>query len=451
MDARVIVIGGGLSGLTTAYALNRAGVDVQVLESGERPGGCIKTSRKQGFLVEHGPNSMLVNRQQVLDLLQELDLNDQLQEANDAANKRYIVKNGQMHPLPSSPLSFIRTPLFSAGDKLGLFREPFIKRGPRDESVADFVRRRLGKGFYEYAINPFVSGVYAGDPEQLLARAAVKKVWALEERHGSLIRGAIALMTGRDRPPGRIKGKMISFKDGMQVLPSTLAEKLGDRVQTGVAVQKLVREDDGSWTVLADGQRFSARHLVLATPANVTADLLEPFNGDAAQALRSIPYAPVTVAHFGFDRKALKHALDGFGCLIPRKEGITTLGTLFSSTLFPGRLPEEDTALLTCFIGGSTFTQIRDWQENQVRETVLADLQKIIGIDAEPRFAHFVRWSRAIPQYTFGHDQRLDTVTATLNDLGNISARANWRDGISVPDCILNALTHGTELAQAEP
>ena len=445
MYARIIVLGGGLSGLTTAYELAKHDPDVLVLEAGQVAGGCIKTDRKQGYLVEHGPNSMLVNRQQVLNFIQELGLGDNLQEADAKANNRFIVKNRKLHALPTSALSFVGTSLFSMGDKFRLFKEPFIKRGPKDESVADFVRRRLGNGFYDYAINPFVSGVYAGDPDKLLARAAIKKVWVLEEKHGSLIGGALAMITGRDKPEGRIKGRLLSFKDGMRSLPLALAEKLGDKIRTGVRADR-IEQQDGGWAVLTEQGRFTCDHLVLATPADVTADLLAPFSTEAATALRAIPYAPVAVAHFGFKRRAITHSLNGFGCLIPRKEQISTLGMLFSSTLFPGRLPEDDLALLTCFIGGATCNEIRDWSDEQVSERVLADLRAVVGIEGDPCFANFVRWSRAIPQYTFGHFERIQVVAETLTGLGNISARANWKDGISVPDCILNAVTHARDL-----
>lgn len=445
MQVDVIVVGGGLSGLTTAYYLNKAGVRLKVLERETVVGGCIKTTQQDGYMLEHGPNSMMVNRQQVLNFLEELNLGDQIENANSDAAKRFIVKGGALHALPGSPWGFIRTPLFSAGDKLRLFREPFIGKGSADESIAQFVRRRLGNGFYEYAINPFVSGVYAGDPEQLLARAAVRKVWALEEKHGSLVGGAIAMMTGRDKPEGRIKGRLLSFRDGMGALPKTIASALGDKVQTGIAVDRLERTESG-WTVFAGDQQWQARHVVLGTPTRVTANLLRDLSPETTQPLEEIPYAPVAVVHLGVAKNQVKHPLDGFGALIPRKEGVTTLGTLFSSTLFGGR---ADDILLTCFIGGATLPEIRGWDDDKVREQVVQDLRPLIGLSGDPTFANVVRWQEAIPQYTHGHFERIDRVAAALEKLGQISVRANWRDGISLPDCILNSIQHAQDLSRS--
>ncbi len=425
MSERVVVIGAGISGLTAAYGLMRAGKDVTVLEASRRVGGCIHTVQVEGFLLELGPNSMLVNRQGVLDLIDELGLGPEVVLASKTANKRFIVKGGRLHALPSSPLAFLTTPLFSAGDKLRLFKEPFIGRGPEGETIAGFAKRRLGQGFYDYAINPFVSGVYAGDPDQLLARAAVRKVWELEHRHGSMVRGALAMMTGRDRPAGRIKGRMLSFREGMAALPNALAKALGARLRLERAVSRIERTGGGWRLQLADSS-LEADQLVLATPAAATADLL------------AIPYAPVAIVHLGFRRDQVAHPLDGFGGLIPRKEGLQTLGILFSSSLFPGR---TDEVLLTCFIGGATRPEVRDRSETDLRDQVLREATPLLGLRGEPCFSQVHLWQQAIPQYTLGHFERLAVVEAAVAKLGALRLRANWRDGVSVPDCILNGLS----------
>lgn len=439
MSGQVVVIGAGISGLTAAYALTRAGRDVTVLEASSRVGGCIHTQRAQGYMLELGPNSMLVNRQGVLDLIDELGLGPEVVAASTTANKRFIVKGGRLHALPASPLSFLTTPLFSAGDKLRLLREPFIGRGPERETIADFAKRRLGEGFYDYAINPFVSGVYAGDPDQLLARAAIRKVWELEHRHGSMVRGALAMITGRDRPAGRIKGRMLSFRDGMAALPNSLAKALGQRLRLDCPVTRIERFD-GGWRIHLNDSQLEASHLVLATPAAATASLLAPHAPAAAEALRAIPYAPVAIVHLGFRRDQLAHPLDGFGGLIPRKEGLQTLGILFSTSLFPGR--SED-VLLTCFIGGATRPEVRERSTDDLRDQVLREARPLLGLHGEPNFAQVHLWQQAIPQYTLGHFERLAAIDKDVTALGALTLRANWRDGISVPDCILNGLQVG--------
>ncbi len=429
----VVVVGAGISGLTVAYRLLKQGQAVTVFEAADRPGGAIWTTNDGGWLLDHGPNSLLVNRQGVLNLFEELGLADSMIEANPQAKRRYIVRGGRLHALPSSPLSFLRTPLFTARDKVRLFKEPFIGKGPQGESVAEFVRRRLGQGFYDYAINPFVSGVYAGDPEQLSASDATRKVYRLEEKHGSLIRGALAMVLGFDRPEGRIKGRLISFKEGMGALPAALARALGDRLHLNCPVDHLERRPEGGWRGQARGESFEAERVILATPADTTADLLALAPNSP---LSTLPYAPVSVVHLGFERRQVKHPLDGFGCLIPRKEGIQSLGILFSTTLFPGRAPGEDRVLLTAFIGGATFPQIREWSEEETLQKVLDDCHRLLGVEGTPQFSRVTAVSRAIPQYTLGHQDRLASIRERL---GGIEVRANWSDGISVPDCILAA------------
>lgn len=435
----VVVVGAGISGLTVAYRLQQRGHSVSVFEAASRPGGAIWTTNQEGWLLDHGPNSLLVNRQGVLNLFEDLGLADSMIEANPQAKRRYIVRGGKLHALPSSPLSFLRTPLFTLRDKLRLFKEPFIGRGPQGESVAEFVRRRLGQGFYDYAINPFVSGVYAGDPEQLSAADATRKVYRLEDKHGSLIRGALAMVLGFDRPEGRIKGRLISFKEGMGALPSALAQALGDRLHLNCPVDHLERRPEGGWRGQALGESFEADRVILATPADTTADLLALAPNHP---LRAIPYAPVSVVHLGLERRQLRHPLDGFGCLVPRKEGIQSLGILFSTTLFPGRAPGEDNVLLTAFIGGATFPQIREWTEEETLQRVIEDCRHLLGLEGTPQFSRVTAVPRAIPQYTLGHQERLASAKEALE---GIEVRANWSDGISVPDCILaaEAMAHG--------
>lgn len=440
-----LVVGGGISGLTTAHELKKRGRDVLLLEAGSLPGGNIQTRYKDGWLVEEGPNSLLVNRQQVLDLIREIGLDDEIAPGSEISNNRFILRDGHLMALPGSPLSFLRTSLFSFSDKVRLFKEPFISRAEHEETVAEFVIRRLGKGFYDYAINPFVSGVYAGDPHKLSARAATKKVYALEEKHGSLVRGALAMVLGRDRPEGRISGRMLSFKQGLARLPLKLADVLGDRVQLSSPVQTMRYDKEaGSWAVEAGQSSYQAKHVVLSTPSVVSANLLR--DEVTLDALKDIQYVPIAVCHFGFRKDQIDHALNGFGCLVPRKEGIRLLGTLFSSSMFPGRCPDDEHVLLTCFIGGATFTGIKDWSDEKVQEQVSSDLYSMLGIQSEPVFKNTVRYDRSIPQYTMGHLERMAGVQKEIAALPRLSTRANWHDGISVSDCILNSINHGRNL-----
>ena len=440
-----LVIGAGISGLTTAYELHKRGKDVVVLESTNEPGGNIQTRQIDGWLLEEGPNSLLVNRQQVLDLFMELGLKNEIVLGSSVSKNRFILRGGALRALPGSLISFMTTRLFSVKDKLRLFVEPFISKAKKDETVAEFVIRRLGQGFYDYAINPFISGVYAGDPDKLSARAATRKVYALEEKHGSLVKGAIAMVFGKDRPEGRIAGRMLSFNKGMAVLPHKLAEKLGDRLLLSTPVTSMfLDEKSKSWHVQTEDGEFEARNVVLSSPAEVAEQLLP--SEACFEELKSIQYVPIAVCHLGFKKDQVDHALNGFGCLVPRKEGVQLLGALFSSSMFPGRSPDDEHTLLTCFIGGATFPGITQWSDQEVQDQVFSDLKQMVGIKSDPVFSNVVRYDNSIPQYTMGHLERLTRIQEAVSQLPGLSTRANWHDGISISDCILNSIAHGRNL-----
>ena len=445
------IIGGGISGLATAWFLREAGHSVHVLEQADRVGGCIASSDEDGYLVEAGPNSTLENNTALGELVEGIKISRQLHEANNSAKRRYVLKHGKLQPLPASPISFITTPLFSPTAKLRLLAEPFIgrlkcpHRAICEESIADFVRRRLGNEFLDWAIDPFVSGVYAGDPEKLSVEAATRKIHALEMEYGSLIIGAIRrAMAGRRTGPAP-SGRLISFADGMQTLPDGIAAALGpDCVRTGIGVDKLVRDQQG-WQVHINGQpTLQARQVVLSLPADATAALLQPLAPHISAELQDIEYAPIASVALGFQRAQVSHPLDGFGFLVPRRERLEVLGSLFSSTLFPGRAP-RDHVTLTSFIGGARNPRIVEQHSDAIVTRVLKDIGPLLGIHGSPVYQKVQVWQRAIPQYNIGHNGRITRVRHALERLGNIHARANWLDGISVSDCV----AHARDFAQA--
>ncbi|MBF0183807.1 MAG: protoporphyrinogen oxidase [Magnetococcales bacterium] len=455
----VIVIGGGISGLSVAWFLHARNIPVRVLEARTQPGGAIATSFQQGYRVEHGPNSTLQKPGHPDDalgrLIGQLQLDDQVRVANPAAARRYILRDGQLKPLPASPPAFFLSPFFSWRAKLRLFMEPFLSPADQEESIAQFVRRRLGEEFLQYVIDPFISGVYAGDPEQLSVRAAVAKIYALERDHGSLIRGA--LQQGRlSKGAGMPKGRMISFAEGMGTLPAQIAQQLtANIVRTRFKVLSLVPNRQGSgWqvygvNVLPDGrvagktEKMLAKAVVLAVPAAAAAQLIAPFAKGAVAALRTIPYAPIASVALGYARGQVHHPLDGFGFLIPRREQVPLLGTLFSSTLFGDRAPEGQ-VLLTSFIGGATRPDLVQQQDATLIQQVEKDVASALGVSPPADFVYLTRYNAAIPQYTMGHLQRVEQVDNDLARFAGLYLRANWRDGISVADCVRN----GEELAE---
>jgi protoporphyrinogen/coproporphyrinogen III oxidase len=453
MSLDAIVVGAGVSGLCAAFALRQAGLQVQVVEAGSRPGGVIASVTRDGCLYETGPNSALDTTPLIGELVDALQLRGRWRAASDISNRRYVVRGGRLLALPMSPLAFFSTPLFSARAKLALLREPFVGRSDPDteESIATFVRRRLGAEFLDYAIDPFVAGVYAGDPEQISVPAAFPKLHALEQRFGSLIRGQIfgAKERQRARETAKNSARSFAFDGGMQVLTDALALAVGP-LALGVRATRLKREAHGGYTLHAQDAggalQFQARALLLATPADVTGTLLREHVPDAADALADIDCAPVASVASAYAAADIAHPLDGFGCLVPRREGRRALGVLFSSSMFDGRAP-AGTALLTTFIGGRRQPELAGLPEPELAALAHQEHVGLLGARAAPRWQAVTRWPRAIPQYNLGHLGRVARAEAATAALPGLFMAANWKGGVAVGDCIANGRRAGEALA----
>lgn len=433
-----IIVGAGISGLTLAWALRRRGVRIRVLEAGSTAGGKIATQSLEGFLLEAGPNSLLDRGEGLGRLIDQVGLRPRVVEANPLAQRRYVSRDGRVIALPTRPLDFLGTPLFSLRAKLRLLAEPWQAVATTDESVASFVRRRLGPEFLDWAVDPFISGVYAGDPERLSVRAATGRIHALEAEAGSLIRGALR-RARQGRKSGPVpRGKLISFLQGMGELPAALAAALGEDLLLDSPVTAL-RRAGRYWEVETPSGTERAASIVLATPARATAGLLESLDAPLAERLRAIEYPGVVSMALGFDREQITHPLDGFGLLIPSREGRQTLGVLFSSTLFPGRAP-EGRVLLTAFMGGARNPEAPALADAVLIARVVDDLRPLLGVSGMPAFTVVNRWPQAIPQYTIGHQDRLREIEQGLAALPDLYAVSNWRGGIAVGDCVNNAL-----------
>jgi oxygen-dependent protoporphyrinogen oxidase len=441
-DADVLVVGGGLSGLTVAFLLRQRGIEVRVIESGPRPGGVIGSVRRDGALYELGPNSGLDTTPLVNELLAAAGIAGERIDAEAAAAKRYILRDGRLVALPMSPPAFLATPLFSWRAKLALLREPFVRPAPADveETVADFVRRRLGSEFLDYAIEPFVAGIYAGDPEKLSVAAAFPRLAALEQKYGSLIGGQIR--GARERRRSREKAKnaaaSFSFRDGMQTLTDALARPL--QVTCGAHAAAL-RRDGAAFVV--EGQRggepfrLRAGAVVVAVPAHAAASLVEAIAPPAAAALRAIEYPPVATVACCYRRDDVAHPLDGFGFLAPRRESPPILGCLFSSSMFAGRAGASQ-VLLTAFVGGVRSGALAMKPEEEIAADVAAALGRYLGA-RQPLWQAVTRWPRAIPQYDLGHRSRIAACERLEAAAPGLRFCANWRGGVSVADCIKSA------------
>lgn len=430
----------------TAFELERAGLRVALLEASDRVGGAMATHREGPYLFELGPNTVVESDTSVGRLVDACGLAKERIAASPAAKRRYIWKGGQLVPLPTSPFGLVGTPLFPWSAKLRLLREPWVPRysGRGEESVAAFVRRRLGPALLDDAVAPFVSGVYAGDPERLAVRWALPRLAELEAKHGSLLRGAFA---GRPRSaPGerRPTGRMFSLRDGLDTLPRRIAERIGD-VRTGVAATSLARSGDG-YRVETPAGPLAARRVVLAVPADGAAALLAGVTEGRSLALAEIPYVPVAVVNAAFRRSDLAHPLDGFGFLVPRQQDLRLLGCLFPATIFAGRAPEGE-AVLTVFLGGRTDPEAAGLDDGELLHLVRAELGRALGLRGEPLAFRVTRWPRAIPQYELGHGRFVELGAAIERENPGLHLGGNFLRGISVPDGIRNATALAARIA----
>jgi len=434
------ILGGGISGLSTAYALAQKGIQATVYEQQDEVGGAIKSIGKDGWLIEEGPNTLMVKSQSVWDLLDEIDLRDQVVEANDIAKKRFVVKDGYPVALPTSAGSFLSSPLLTVGAKFRLLKEPFVAPSvQQDESIARFITRRLGQQPLDYGLNPFVSGIYAGDPKELSVKHTFSTLWHMEQKHGSITKGFFK----RDKSKTKAKRALVSFEKGNQMLPKALAQTLSAPVQTSSTITS-VKQADSSWLVagVSQEQSFENEHqcIISTLPAY---SLPTIFGSRLFGELSELPYAPLSVLALGFKSDQIQHSLDGFGMLIPEVEGYNTLGALFSSTLFPGRAPEGH-KLLTCFIGGDRNPEIASKPKEKLQSIVLDELSNLLNISGKPVFLHHNFWEHAIPQYKVGYDHYLSLMKEIEKQHTGLYLGGNYRGGVSVPDCI----SSGFETAQ---
>jgi oxygen-dependent protoporphyrinogen oxidase len=445
-NKKIVIIGAGISGLTTAYLLFKEGYDVIVLEQKDKVGGSIETVTADGFLFDRGPNSGLETTPLIRELVEDLKLEDQFVYANREGNRRYILRNGQLHALPMSPPAFFKTELFSGKAKLRLMAEPFIGRSKDGyyQSIAEFVNRRLGKEFLDYAINPFVAGVYAGRPEELSVKSAFPKLYALEEDYGGLIIGTIRSIRKRKKSKevSKQSAKMFSFKDGMMVLPEAIKQKLGNRVNTNVEVISVRKTSEGNYGVTyREGEQtltLLAEAVLSTVPAYKVAEILGHFNETLIKHLNEIYYPPVLVLYLIYEKKSIGQPLDGFGFLIPEKEEKSFLGAIWSSVIFPNR-SDESKAAFTLFIGGSRDAGFVDDVEQNVIDRARREFELIMKISAEPVLITKRFWPKAIPQYSLGYVEHENFFDHFEKDNKGILLGGNYRGGISIGDCIKNA------------
>lgn len=431
----IAVLGAGLTGLTAAHRLAQLGHGVRVFEQTNRIGGAIRTERVDGWLIEGGPSSLLAGEPAVDSLVAELGLTGQRVPASPSSKNRYIVRRGRLLPAPLSVSALLRSRLFSPLAKAAILAE--LRHRPRvrtsDLSLADLARAHFGRAFVDYALDPFVTGVCAGNPQKLSARHAFPRLWELERTHGSLLRGQAARARGASSP------EPCSFRDGLQSLPDALAGRLpAGAVTFNVDLDAVIPGE--KWSVVwhdhaaTHTQAFDA--LVVALPAHALAQLRIGALGERPlAALAAMEHPPVSSVFLGYRRDQVAHALDGFGMLVPAVEQRSLLGVLFSSSLFPHRAPEGHVAL-TVLLGGTRQPELAALPLDKLLAFIRPELADLLGVSGEPVFVRHTFWPRAIPQYNLGHEQFLAALAATERTHAGLFIGGQARDGLSLSACI---------------
>jgi oxygen-dependent protoporphyrinogen oxidase len=459
---KVVVIGAGISGLACAYRLKQSGIPCLVLEARDRAGGVIATVRRSGFLFETGPQCPRFPRA-LWQLVRELNLENEF-VAGDPKAKRYILRNGRLHRAPFSPQGLITTGLVGLGSKLRILTEVLGSSRPplQEETLADFVQRKFGVEVLHYLVDPLISTIFLGDTHKMGMESAFPALVEWERNHGSLVRGAIRALntkrraakenpspqragTGRNGNALQVTDSLPalgSFRSGMAALPEKLATELHREIRYNAAIagveqnRKGNRGADTGWQItLASGERISAEHLIFAVPAYAAAHLLESTEPQLAAHLKTIEYAPICAVASAYDRSQVSNALDGFGFMVPRREGLETICTFWNSSLFPQRAPDGK-MLMTSFARTARSQNGAPWNEGDCAKVVEGENAVALGIKGPP--IDRVVWSdsRALPQYNLGHTQIVKGIQSLLLQIPGLSIVGNFLRGRSIGDCV---------------
>jgi len=441
-ETDALVIGGGITGLAAAHCLrDRLGREsVLLVEAGPEPGGTARTELRDGFVCEWGPNGFLDKEPKTLEWIDALGLTDRLVRANEAAAHRFVYRRKRLHEIKPPP-GFLLSPLLSLPGRARLLCEPLIpgKTDDAPESVWSFAARRIGREAADTMVAPMISGIYGGDARQLDLASCFPRMAEMEREYGGLLKALRAIRKRNpDASPMGPRGTLTSFDRGMGVLTQTACEALGDRAWADTAATKIACDDGGYVVSLADGRAIRARAVVVAAPAFAAADLVRELDAEAAHALDGIPYAGLAVVCTGYPREAVAHALDGFGFLVPRTEGLRVLGCLWTSTLFPGRAPDGMVMLRTMY-GGFTDPEAVQLDDDALIELMSEEVHPILGIESRPEFVQIFRHGRGIPQYVLGHRKRVEAIAAAEDRHPGLVFAGNAYRGVSLHDCVLSA------------
>ena len=454
---QALVVGAGISGLTTAFALRKAGIDARIVDGASRPGGLIQSVRRDGYLVECGPQSFSGNAS-LTSICRDLEILDRRILADSKA-PRFVLINGALEKVPLGP-GLLVSPLMGGGTRTALFRDVFgrSEAPDSDESVASFIRRKFSPTLLDRLVGPFVSGIYAGDPEKLSLRAAFPILYEAEQTSGSVLRGLLKVMKARKAKRGplpREKPTLQTFREGNDTLVRALAEKLGAYLSLEAEVISIRPLDPGREPKTPrfrvglhtpSGTEFlETERLVLAVPTDRAGKLLAPLGRAFESQLRTVDYSGVAVVSLGYRKEDVGHPLDGFGFLVPRSSGLTVLGTVWNSSLFPGRAPGHH-VLLTSFVGGATNPDATKQPADQLVALVHREIKPLMQLREGPVFSNVSVWPRALPQYNLGHTARMAAINNCRADFPGLYLTGNYMNGPAIGACVEQALKVADEI-----
>ncbi|MFO0908981.1 MAG: protoporphyrinogen oxidase [Isosphaeraceae bacterium] len=457
-SARVVVIGGGISGLAAAHRLIETGPGVVpvVLEATDRPGGVLTTERRDGFLIDGSADSFITTFPWAIDLCRRIGLGDELIGTSPQGRRAFVVHKGRLEPIPDGLLimaptrigPMLRTPILSVLGKLRMGCELFVPRGGgADESLASFATRRFGREAFDRLIQPLVSGMYTGDPSRLSVRATLPRFLEMEQSRGSLIRAMRSGQTmqgsggksGESSGSGARYGLFVGLRDGMQQLVDGLVACLpAGSIRCGTRVEELRRKPDGRWEVAIDGPDpgvIEADGVILATPSQVAAALVRKSDPTLAGMLDGITSTGCAVVSLGYRREQIGHALDGFGFVVPIKENLPILSASFASVKFEGRAPAGH-VLIRVFVGGVKRPELLDADDATLQEIAIRELARLIDARGTPVLRHVNRWREVMPQYEVGHLDRVDAIEERVRSNGRLALAGNAYRGVGVPQCV---------------
>ena len=442
---RVVVIGGGISGLTAAYELVQRNVECTLVETTDRLGGVIRTDRVEDCLVEAGPDSFIAQKPWALELIEELGLGGQVIGSNDDRRRTYVVRKNKLRPLPdgiqflapTKVLPMLTTGLLSPAAKLQMLREWFRlpNKNATERSIAAFVLDHYGREVNEYLAQPMLAGVYGGAPEQLSLQAVMPRFLELERKHGSVSRGMLAARAKAPKPKAG-SSLFLTLRGGMQQLVDALVERIQDKVRfVHHQAEAVERPGSGAYRIRLERDSIGADAVILAVPGWSAAALLRQIDAALAADLERIPYHSSITGAFIYHRPPFNRPLNGFGFLVPRAENRLTAACTWVNTKFSHRAP-DNRAFLRAFVAGENAEHHKESSDKLLAGAISDELQQIMRFDHEPDAVQITHWDRAMAQYQVGHSQLKRDIEERLFHHSGLHIAGNAFDGIGVPDCI---------------